>query len=266
VFKTTLRFLALTVVLAPALAPAAAGCTAFHVVQRGDSLTRIAAMHGTTVSTLATWNGIANPNRIYAGQRLCVSYAPSTPQGTTYTVRPGDTLSSIAWRFRVSTWDLAAANGIRNPNWIYAGQILRISTGGQPVMFDRAKIYLIALEDNGKSGKKIGCGDSVVAVDVAITPTNAPLRAALEKLLSIKQPYYGQSGLYNALHQSNLRVAEAKIVNRQAIVHLAGTQMVSGTCDVPRIVAQLEETVLQFSTVDSTRIYINGVILRDALN
>ena len=258
-FNRTLRFLAAVMVLvlalgsmstavyaAPSPAPGAAACTAYYVVRRGDTLTRIAAWHGTTVTTLATWNSIANPNRVYVGQRLCVSNAPSTPTSSYYTVRAGDTLTSIAWRLGVRTWDLVVANGIRNPNLIYAGQTLRIPTSGQPQTFERTRIYLIALEDNGQSGKKVGCGDSVVPVEVAIAPTKAPLRAALEKLLSIKEPYYGQSGLYNALHQSNLRVAEAKILNRQAIVHLAGTQLVSGTCDVPRIVAQLEETVLQF--------------------
>ncbi len=43
-----------------------------------------------------------------------------------YVVRYGDTLSAIAARFGVSTWALARANGIWNPNHIYAGQVLYI--------------------------------------------------------------------------------------------------------------------------------------------
>ena len=46
--------------------------------------------------------------------------------GSAYTVRPGDTLSGIAGRFGVSTTDLARANGITDPNRIYAGQVLEV--------------------------------------------------------------------------------------------------------------------------------------------
>ena len=46
--------------------------------------------------------------------------------GSYYWVKYGDTLSCIAWRYGVSAWDLAHANGIYNLNWIYAGMRLRI--------------------------------------------------------------------------------------------------------------------------------------------
>ena len=51
------------------------------------------------------------------------------PQGqcsTTYQVKPGDTLSGIAAHFGVSVNELAHENGIQNPNYIYAGQVLCI--------------------------------------------------------------------------------------------------------------------------------------------
>lgn len=44
----------------------------------------------------------------------------------TYMVKPGDTLYSIAWRHRVSLWDLARVNGLYNPNFIYPCQLLYI--------------------------------------------------------------------------------------------------------------------------------------------
>ena len=68
------------------------------------------------------------------------------------------------------------------------------------------KIFLIALEDNGQSGTLVGCGDSAVPVTVTIPPTQGVLRAALEKLLSAKQQFYGESGFYNALYQSDLEL------------------------------------------------------------
>jgi LysM repeat protein len=46
--------------------------------------------------------------------------------GRYYIVRWGDTLSGIAWRFRVNMWAIVRANRIANPNRIYAGQRLYI--------------------------------------------------------------------------------------------------------------------------------------------
>src|SRR5262245_36805996 len=68
------------------------------------------------------------------------------------------------------------------------------------------KVFMLALEDNGKSGKKIGCNDSVIGVERAVPRTPAPLGAAIRELLSIRDRIYGQSGLYNALSLSNLKV------------------------------------------------------------
>jgi len=48
---------------------------------------------------------------------------------TYYWVRCGDTLSSIAWRYHVSVWQLASWNHIHNINYIYAGQRLVIYQG-----------------------------------------------------------------------------------------------------------------------------------------
>nr|DAH63542.1 MAG TPA: LysA like endolysin [Caudoviricetes sp.] len=44
----------------------------YYVVKRGDTLSGIAAKYGTTYQRLAQINGIVNPNRIYAGQKIRV--------------------------------------------------------------------------------------------------------------------------------------------------------------------------------------------------
>ena len=41
-----------------------------YTVKAGDTLSEIAKKYNTTVSTLASKNGIKNPNLIYAGQTL----------------------------------------------------------------------------------------------------------------------------------------------------------------------------------------------------
>lgn len=50
-------------------------------------------------------------------------------ESTTYVVRPGDTLYSIAWRHGVDPERLAAWNGLGNPDLIRAGQRLRLRPG-----------------------------------------------------------------------------------------------------------------------------------------
>lgn len=94
-----------------------------YVVQPGDTLLSIALRHNTTVQALVLLNRITNPWWIYPGQRLLLPQSQSRP-GRVYTVLPGDTLYSIAWRHGTTVEALAAANGITAPWVIYVGQLL----------------------------------------------------------------------------------------------------------------------------------------------
>jgi len=49
---------------------------------------------------------------------------------STYRIKSGDTLSHLALKFRTSVSALAKANGIKNPDLIYAGASLKIPGGG----------------------------------------------------------------------------------------------------------------------------------------
>ncbi len=46
-----------------------------------------------------------------------------------HTVQPGQTLYSIAVHYGTSVWAIACANGLYNPNYVYAGQVLVIPSG-----------------------------------------------------------------------------------------------------------------------------------------
>ena len=131
---------------------------------------------------------------------------------------------------------------------------------------DMVKIFLIGINDNGQAGLPVGCGDSAVQVQVEIPPTAGVLKSALAALLSVKDQYYGQSGLYNALYQSDLQVESASIDGGKASVYLTGTLTMGGECDTPRVQAQLEQTFLHFPTVTAAAIFINGKPLADALS
>ena len=112
----------------PGIALASSSCGSSYVVQRGDTLSRIAVLCGTTVSALRQ----ANPGLgryIYAGQMLVIpdgsGYVPGPAYGGTYTVRWGDTFRKIAARLGYNVNDLIAANPqVWNPNLIYPGQVI----------------------------------------------------------------------------------------------------------------------------------------------
>lgn len=136
----------------------------------------------------------------------------------------------------------------------------------QPPKVSRVEIFLVALEDAGRSGQEIGCGDSLIPVEVEIEPTAAPLTAAMKELLSIHDRLYGQSGLYDALYQSDLQVESVAIQDGTATIRLTGQLQLGGVCDNPRVEAQLTQTALQFSTVDKADIFINDTPLDEILS
>ncbi len=107
--------------LGPAL-----GQAATHTVKRGETLGVIAKKYGLTASALAAHNGIANPNRVKVAQKLTI---PAKTDTITYTIYKGDTLSTIAKKYRTTAAAIAKANGIKNPNAIQPGQKLKITIG-----------------------------------------------------------------------------------------------------------------------------------------
>jgi len=118
----------------PAARPAAS--TVHHTVKRGETMASIARRYGVSTSALASANGVRNANSLRAGQRLRIPGATRSAaagaakaaraSARTYTVRQGDTVSSIARRHGVSVKDLLAANNLSRTGHIRAGQKLRV--------------------------------------------------------------------------------------------------------------------------------------------
>jgi LysM repeat protein len=103
--------------------------TVVHVVQWGETLHTIARRYGTTYAAIASANNLANPNFVYAGQRLVIpagAAAPSAGGTGVHVVGRGDTLRSIAARYGTTVSYLASINGLRNPDFIWVGQTLRV--------------------------------------------------------------------------------------------------------------------------------------------
>ncbi|MCT9871714.1 LysM peptidoglycan-binding domain-containing protein [Paenarthrobacter aurescens] len=124
-------------------APSAPNNATVYTVVSGDTLGAIAAKHGVPLSSIFSWNNLNGSSIIYPGQKIKVSggSAPSAPAaptpapapapaplaGTgTYTIKAGDTLSSIASRHGVSLSALMTANKVTATTVIYPGQKLTI--------------------------------------------------------------------------------------------------------------------------------------------
>ncbi len=106
-----------------------------YTVQRGDWMYAIARKFGISVAALQAANPNINPNFLYPGQVLNIPApgasggeqpGPNPSGGTTYVVRPGDTLNRIALKFGKTVYALQLANHLANPNFIFPGQTLII--------------------------------------------------------------------------------------------------------------------------------------------
>lgn len=99
-------------------------------VRAGDTLWAIAREYGTTVEAIARENRIADPNRIFAGERLRITLPARGSGEEIYTVRRGDTTISIAGKFGVTLSALEDRNGLERGETIYAGDKLSIPGAG----------------------------------------------------------------------------------------------------------------------------------------
>ena len=96
-----------------------------YTVQSGDTLSGIAAKYGTTYQNLASLNGIASPYIIIPGEKLKVA-ATAASAASYYKVVSGDTLSAIASEYSATVAKLVLLNSLKNANYIYIGQTLRV--------------------------------------------------------------------------------------------------------------------------------------------
>jgi membrane-bound lytic murein transglycosylase D len=118
---------------------------AVHRVKRGESLSAIAKRHGTTVARLLALNGMKSSKSLRAGMTLKLpgtqpapvrttpAAAPPEPtSGDLYVVKSGDTLTDIGRRVGMTEADLMKLNGIKDRNYIFEGQRLRVSKAPVP--------------------------------------------------------------------------------------------------------------------------------------
>ncbi|MDR1367342.1 MAG: LysM peptidoglycan-binding domain-containing protein [Candidatus Accumulibacter sp.] len=119
----------------------------FYTIRKGDTLPLIARRTGVSVKDIRYRNKLRG-DLIIAGKRLIIprptasyrnpprkpasiSIATAARKTTNYTIRPGDTLTSIARRYRVAVDDLMRWNRV-SPTNLRPGTILRILRARAP--------------------------------------------------------------------------------------------------------------------------------------
>ena len=107
---------------------------------------------------------------------------------TSYTIRSGDSLSSIASRYHTSVAALARANNIANPNLIYAGRTLQIPDG-----FDSTPAAPVNLSGNSTGQSyTVRSGDTLSGIASRFGTTVSTL-ASLNGISNPNLIYVGQT-------------------------------------------------------------------------
>jgi len=174
--------------------------------------------------------GVAQDVLMQCFERRCLTYTPGNDEG----------------------WQVEAGNvGRHYYNWRYGHDMPGAAM---------ATAYMVLLGDNGANGIPVGCEDSLVDITVPIWETDSledEIAATLTVLLSYDDRDFGESGYINALYMNDASVESVTIEDGLATIKLSGSIPSGGICDDPRIIGQLEETVLAFEGIDEVEILIN---------
>lgn len=141
---------------------------------------------------------------------------------------------------------------------------VKAARAGQPT--DRVRVFLIAPADGGRTGHKVACGDSALPVEIALPHPEPGLEGALHALLALRGRYHEPSGLYNALDPSSLELVRIERQGAEARIYLKGYLETGDKCENPRILAELQETALQFSDVSHVQFYLADQPLQQLLS
>jgi membrane-bound lytic murein transglycosylase D len=106
----------------------------FYIVRRGETLSDISRKFRISISDLKEWNNLKG-DRVIAGQRIIISPDVDkvskgdriSKKRVYHTVKPGETLISIAKKYRMSVAELKRINNIRT-NKIKVGQKILVSS------------------------------------------------------------------------------------------------------------------------------------------
>jgi LysM repeat protein len=177
-----------------------------YTIQKGDTISRIAARFGVSIQSVLSANGLGWSSIIYSGRTLVIpganaaelnvqtvasitpiaSAAPSPTGSTSYTIRTGDTISSIARHLGTTVSAILAANGLSASSIIYAGRTLVIPVPASAPASSSSIPRLSAAGLTGESaanariiiqvGQRLGVPDRGIVVALAAAAQESGLR------------------------------------------------------------------------------------------
>jgi membrane-bound lytic murein transglycosylase D len=146
------------------------GVPVYHTVQSGETVSTIAARYNITQEQLNNHNNLTG-SRIRTGQRLLIGTGPAEADprtaSSTYSVRSGDTLSTVAERHRLTIAQLRNLNSLSD-DVIRPGQILTVSA---------ERPQAPAVRTAGQRVYEVRSGDTVSTIAERHNMTTAELRA-----------------------------------------------------------------------------------------
>jgi LysM repeat protein len=193
-------------------APSASGGR--YTIVKGDTISRIAARFGVSTQSVLTANGLSWSSIIYPGQTIAIpgtvlaaenvssvtpadpappAPAPAVPEPTTpvvstpppvintsYLIKSGDTISSIAKKFNVSIQAILDANGLSWSSIIYSGRTLTIP--GVNVVQDGTSVTPLTAEMAANAGiiiqvgRELGVPDRGIVIALAAAMQESSMR------------------------------------------------------------------------------------------
>ena len=159
--------------------------TATHRVQSGESLTAIARRYNISLHALAKENGLSVTDGVLIGQTLKLpsdaktanttmantSSSPSVNKPESYTVRAGDSLTSVAATHGLTVGQLASYNNLANDAHILIGQRLWLVAGKvkrQPVSAQQTSQATQSTKNNQSTQStathRVQSGESLTAI------------------------------------------------------------------------------------------------------
>jgi cytoskeletal protein RodZ len=134
-----------------------------------------------------------------------------------------------------------------------------------------ATVYWVSLAGSGHQGVEFpGCGDLLVestvkAKDSGEVGSTDRVEAGIEALLQDRE-YEHSNGLVNALYQSELKLEDVSLKDDTVTVELSGQPMSSGSCDDPRIIAQLEYTAATNAGAYTADVLVDGTPIQEFMS
>jgi LysM repeat protein len=194
---------------APSTPPQASSGGRYTIV-KGDTISRIAGRFGVSTQSVLSANGLSWSSIIYPGQTIAspgtvlaaenvssVTPAPPAPApapepttpvvstpapaiNTSYVIKSGDTVSSIAKKFNVSIQSILSANGLSWSSIIYSGRTLtipgvnfvQVGSGVTPLTAEMAANAAIIIQ----VGRELGVPDRGIVIALAAAMQESSLR------------------------------------------------------------------------------------------